>query len=272
MKSLIDKIINDEIDIPSQPQTALEVLSLIEEDNTPLQKLQDLMQSDQQISATVLKIANAPIYNTGKSIKTITEAINHLGLHTIAAIVSMISLTNLVTGGKADKTIIDHCLTVSRIATQLCMCCKNVSKEEAFIAGTLHDIGKNILHVYVTDKYKKVKSLVNKQGKSFYEAEDEILGYNHCQVGYILAKKWKFPIQYAYVIKNHHNIISESQKVHIPLKNDEALCYLIRVADILAFQIEGISIYDNQLDILLKRLGITKVSYEKVKERFLNSL
>ncbi|MCX8026987.1 MAG: HDOD domain-containing protein [Thermodesulfovibrionales bacterium] len=272
MKTLINKIISDDIDIPSQPQTALEILSLIEDDNISLNKLQELMQSDQQISATILKISNAPIYNTGKSIKTITEAINHLGLHTIAAIVSMISITNLVTGGKADKTVIDHSLTVSKIASSLSNHTKKVSKEEAFIAGTLHDIGKNIMNVYIPDKYKRVKDLVFKEGKSFYEAEDEILGYNHCQVGYILAKKWKFPNQYAYVIKHHHDIIFKPKIDQTVIKPEEALCYLIRIADILSFQLEGISTYDEYLETLLDKVGITKNTFDKVKDSFSSRL
>lgn len=268
MKSLLDKIINDEIEIPSQPQTALEILTLIESDSISLQKLQDTMLSDQQITSTILKISNAPIYNTGKTIKTLTEAINHLGLHTIAALVSMISITNLVSGGKADKTILDHSLNVSRIASLLSNHTKNINKEVAFISGTLHDIGINIMQAYIPEKYKKVKDIVFKKSKSYYEAEDEIFGYNHCQVGYLLAKKWKLPTQYAYVIKNHHNIIPTARKTNTPLKPEDELCYLIRISDILAFQTEGVTLYDNQLDALLQRIGMSKNTFERLRRSF----
>ncbi len=55
--------------------------------------------------------------------------------------------------------------------------------ETAYIGGLLRDIGKTILNYYVEQEYNAIVNKVEYGQMSFLEAEEEILGFNHAQVG-----------------------------------------------------------------------------------------
>jgi HD-like signal output (HDOD) protein len=77
--------------------------------------------------------------------------------------------------------------------------------EEFFIAGLLHDIGKVVLEHNLPDKYHQVIEKIEIEGYSFIEAEVEIIGLNHSQVGQMLAEKWHFSQAIEQVILHHHS-------------------------------------------------------------------
>lgn len=41
-------------------------------------------------------------------------------------------------------------------------------------------------------------------GRSFREAEHELIGFTHTEVGQLLSQKWRFPLTMENAIANHH--------------------------------------------------------------------
>ena len=78
------------------------------------------------------------------------------------------------------------------------------STEEAFIAGLLHDIGVMFfLHKYPRE-YKQIiahESHVD----SLAEAEKNIFGTDHTEVGLHMAEVWRIPREIVEAIGNHHS-------------------------------------------------------------------
>ena len=69
----------------------------------------------------------------------------------------------------------------------------------------VHDIGKTVLDQYVKEEFDEIMNRVNHDGMPFVEAERTILGFDHSQVGKVIAKKWNFPNIYIEVIGDHHH-------------------------------------------------------------------
>jgi putative nucleotidyltransferase with HDIG domain len=74
----------------------------------------------------------------------------------------------------------------------------------AFTAGLLHDIGKVVLGQKVAEEYARIIMLVTEHKRAFVEAEREILGFDHTEVGALLAERWKLPEKLVLCIRYHH--------------------------------------------------------------------
>ncbi len=93
--------------------------------------------------------------------------------------------------------------------------------EELFVAGLLHDIGKIVEMLFMPDDFTKVVATINKENILMITAEDKVLGYNHAEIGKLLADKWNLPVKLEQVIAHHHlptsagTFIMEASIVHL---------------------------------------------------------
>ncbi|NMA86488.1 MAG: HDOD domain-containing protein, partial [Tissierellia bacterium] len=131
--------------------------------------------------------------------------------------------------------------------------------ETAYIAGLLRDIGKTILNFYVEQEYNAIVNKVEYGHMSFLDAEEEILGFNHAQVGEKIATKWNFPEELVEAIGLHHS----PEKSTI----DPELVSIVHIADAITMMI-GISIGADGLaynfsPFALETLSLTPIEIEQ---------
>jgi putative nucleotidyltransferase with HDIG domain len=133
-------------------------------------------------------------------------------------------------------------------------------KHLIFTAGLLKDIGKIIMGRFVAFSYEKINILVHSKGYSFNEAEKEIIGMNHEELGAQVGEKWRFGDKLIYIIRNHHMADDGCRK-----DPETALVYL---ADIVCMMMG----YGTSLDGLayrfygevLDRMNLTEKDLQKV--------
>jgi putative nucleotidyltransferase with HDIG domain len=267
MSEFFKKILLEDIDLPGRPDIVVKVLGVLEDEYCSISKLEQVIMDDPSITATILKIANAPLYNTGKSVKTVAESIMSIGLNNALAFVSLAAITNQCLHARCDKDMVHHFLAVSAAASMLSEFAKplTIEREVAAIAGLLHDVGKPLMFIIMPQEYPKIKNHARKHNKPFIEAEDELLGFNHCNAGSALARKWKLPDIYQGTIKNHHDDTIKKAG----LLETDVLCYLVRIADKMVLDAGiGMSISaERQLADLLSVVGIKETDYQNIKEK-----
>jgi HD-like signal output (HDOD) protein len=76
--------------------------------------------------------------------------------------------------------------------------------EEAYVAGMVHDLGKIVLNDYVRFGYGIIARLVEEDRVPFMEAERQVLGFDHAQVGGLIIEQWNLPEAYMYAARYHH--------------------------------------------------------------------
>jgi putative nucleotidyltransferase with HDIG domain len=94
-----------------------------------------------------------------------------------------------------------------------------------FTGGLLHDMGKLVLDVHLKQHYQDVRARVD-EGSTFQEAEREVFGAEHAEIGARIAEHWAFPASLVDMIRWHHQ--PESSKEHVDA------CSLVHLADALA--------------------------------------
>ena len=192
-------------DIPALPIVASRILHIIADDNSSLEELKKVISMDQSFSSRLLKVANSPYYRASNTISDITDAITRIGFTTVQALVFAISLKDLRRPlNKTDFLLWDHSLAVSVASGLIARDMGLLPSDETFIYGLLHDIGKVVINLSLKNEFADVVSTVRERNISFAEAENKVLGFDHCDMGKYVADQWRLPAKLAFVIANHH--------------------------------------------------------------------
>ncbi|MCX8031334.1 MAG: HDOD domain-containing protein [Thermodesulfovibrionales bacterium] len=201
------EIILKSIELPAVPMVAGRVIELIDNPNTSLEDLQKTITADPAMTTRILKIANSSFYGLRQNVDTISEAIAILGLKVTRLIVLAAATRGIYKRfGKVEQKLWEHSLGVSIAAGVIGSQVKHIKREEAVVAGLLHDVGKVLINNSMPDKFVEIINQVDQMNLPSVKIEQDVLSFNHSEVGYYLAQKWGFPEILCDVILNHHNV------------------------------------------------------------------
>lgn len=204
---VIDKVKS----LPTLPNVIHKVLSLVQGEDATAKALGDLIAYDQAISARLLKVANSAYYGFMREIATVQHAIVALGFREVKSLVLGITVFDAMKQSGCETSIAREQFWMHSIGCALAgqIICKKVEGADANIAFTssiLHDIGKLVLDGFFTSEYKDVLEKVRMNGIRMVEAETEIMGFTHADVGGWLCERWKFPVILVSPVRFHHQL------------------------------------------------------------------
>ncbi len=205
----LERVILESGDLPAMPHIAGLVMNKLSDRSSSARQVQKIISADQALAAKILKVANSAFYGCSRKVSTLTDAVVILGFNTIRSLVLAISTRSILQReskglGLSREGLWKHsigCAVACRILGSLVSFPR---QEEAFICGLLHDIGKLVLSQNFSQKYKKVEEKTVRDVVSYREAENEVFGFDHAQVGALLVRKWNFSQELERVIEFHH--------------------------------------------------------------------
>jgi putative nucleotidyltransferase with HDIG domain len=103
-----------------------------------------------------------------------------------------------------DQGLWEHSMGVATASSLVAQAVHLPDTEEASLAGLLHDLGKVVLRAQMTEDMQSIAELVEVEGLSVRQAEREVLGFDHSQIGQWLAESWKLPQELIEPIRWHH--------------------------------------------------------------------
>ena len=175
----------------------------------------------------MLAIVNSPFYGVMREIRTIKDAVMVLGFRGVRSLLLASGTAKFLQSdfscfGHGDKGLWKHSLAVASCAKTLASAVGESPdrREELFVAGLLHDIGKMLLAPYLRDKNLSVTD-----GPDAITLEVETLGLDHFEAGGLVTAKWGLSetIQKAITSVNA-----------APDENDDQSIRLIRIANAIA--------------------------------------
>ena len=90
-------------------------------------------------------------------------------------------------------------------------------ENQSFTAGMVHDIGKLILAANLPEKFSEALQLARHQGIQLWEAERDLFGANHAEVGACLLGIWGLPMPIVEAVALHHHPTQLLSKTFCPL-------------------------------------------------------
>lgn len=199
IKKRIESVINNIDQLPSIPDVASKIINMVNDPNISFKKVAEEIMKDQSMTTNILKLSNSAFFSKGKEITSIDRAIVTLGLKEVKDIVIVLATKPLL-----DKSVVGYDLAkgdlwkqglvVGTLSKKIAI--KKSRKDIAdvvFTGGLIHNVGKLVLALYVQSVYKDIINEVETKTISFNDAEREIMGYNHQEIGEKILIKWKFP-------------------------------------------------------------------------------
>ena len=202
-----EALIRQVVNLPTIPETMTRVTHLLDDPDVELDEVAEVILTDQVMASRVIKIVNSPMFRPMHQIKSLKRALIYLGFRRIREIALTCSIIKTFEGkeGVFDvKTFWEHSFGVGIVSKIIAQRVRYPETEKAYICGIVHDIGEVFLSSYMSAEFQKIVDLIKGTCHSFAEGELFMLGTTHCDLGFCLAKKWNFPLEYCDVIENHH--------------------------------------------------------------------
>jgi putative nucleotidyltransferase with HDIG domain len=191
------------------PEVANKVLSIVEDPQSSMAELSEIVVYDQALTANLLRTCNSAYFGLPQKVESVHKAIVYLGTAQVVDLVLMnVCASNLKE--RQDGYDLDqgelwrYSVSSALIARDLTEKKNTKDNHLIFTAALLKDIGKVVLSQYVAESFEEINRLVNDQGLSFREAEKAVIGIDHAELGAMVAEKWNFSPRLAGMIRNHH--------------------------------------------------------------------
>lgn len=197
--------------LPSLPRLYHELIFHIQQDEPSMQRIGAIISKDMGMTAKILQFVNSAFYGVSRKVSDPVQAVTLLGLETIKILIISIhvfSEFNRQILERIPLTILwDHTMNTAGIARSIAQsqACEAKIIDNAYMGGTLHDVGIIILANNFTDKYCTTIDISIKNTIPLYEAEREVFGITHAEIGAYLLGIWGLPDSIVESVCYHHN-------------------------------------------------------------------
>lgn len=197
--------------LPTLPSVIVKMTELLQNPSTSAEEVGRAIKTDQALASKVLKLVNSAFYGFPGKIGTITHAIVILGFSTVKNIVLTASILDAFKKDTADENEFNpenfwvHSIACGAAAQCIARTVGSNEKEECFIAGLIHDIGKIILYKYMPEEFLRTIHKSRSEKKLFFQSEKELFDITHQEIGSELARLWRLPPHLKNAIAYHHN-------------------------------------------------------------------
>jgi len=222
--------------LPLLPSVVLDLLRLDPKGDHYFEKVSSLISGDPPFAARVLRAAAsaamAPSHAAG--IPTIHQAITRLGARGAVNLVVTQSATRVFLPRSAwERELWVHALSTATLANRLAplLRLRTIDPAVAYLAGLMHDIGHFVLYLEAPDELREIGEVGWTTPTALIQAEKEVCGFTHAELGYLAACKWQLPEDLAGFIRHHHAAHPGPPHVRAEVV---PLIQLVRVADWLA--------------------------------------
>jgi putative nucleotidyltransferase with HDIG domain len=209
----IDRFINK---MPSLSTTVGKVMEICSRTDASPNELNKVISLDPVLTGQVLKLINSAYYSLVNKVTSLTRAITMLGMNTVKNMALSTAIIRSVAGAKKSKALPTtkfwaHSIGAG-VSAKLLGEAKGIAimeREELFLAGLLHDLGK----VPFGDEYIEVLNIARIEQLPLNEVELDIMGIDHQEVGLMIAEKWKLNQVISKCISSHHQLANLTENM-----------------------------------------------------------
>ncbi|RJQ19413.1 MAG: HDOD domain-containing protein [Nitrospiraceae bacterium] len=203
--------------LPPIPGVMNDLIKLLNAGNCDVREISDLIEKDPSLSVNILRIANSAFYGLPYKVSSLQQAVNLIGLKELASLCMFCSIGPALKPPAGMKTIDlkmfwRHSIATGIIAKIFCREFSIGVREDLYLAGLIHDIGKIIIDRSDHDVYSEVVRLTYDNNVSIGEAENKIIGESHSSIGSWLLEKWKLPRMFIETAAYHHSVRDASEE------------------------------------------------------------
>lgn len=206
-------------DMPAFSSSVMRVMDLTADINCSPKELVEVIDHDPVMTMKILKLVNSAYFGLRNEVVSIKQGVVILGINTLKNLAITIAAVgmlprNSIKGFDSQEFLL-HSLGTATIARILSHKIGVSSRDSTdyFVAGLLHDFGKVVLVQFMAPEMQAVLAKASEDNLELHTVEQNILGFDHSEVGGQLAEKWGLPDSLVASIRDHHNTASEGNAI-----------------------------------------------------------
>ncbi|HUL12079.1 MAG TPA: HDOD domain-containing protein [Methylococcaceae bacterium] len=197
---------NNKLVLPTLPEVALNVRQAVNSGNVSDAQLAKIIAGDPGLTARLLQVANTPLYRARQKIENIQTAITRMGHGAIRTLITSLAMQQIF---KPKISMLEryflatwkHSVDISAVSRALALRCRHLDKEQAMLAGLIHQIGK----LPILTVAEKFPELAEDQ-----PALDNLLEKLHPAIGKMIMETWDMPEALGRVAWEYRNFQRDS--------------------------------------------------------------
>jgi HD-like signal output (HDOD) protein len=218
LKALVSRLDS----LPSLPSLYIEIMKELQSNDASIRKIGEIITRDMAMTAKILQLVNSAYFGLPRHVSSPEQAVFLLGLDTIKSLVlslqvfSRFKLKNMPED--YQTRLWDHSMMTAQsskmIARQEAM--DQVTIDNSYMAGLLHDAGKLVMASCFSDQYCELVSFPE-ENILLIDKERERFGVTHAEAGAYLMGLWGLPYPIIEAIAFHHSPGRSMTKQFTPL-------------------------------------------------------
>jgi putative nucleotidyltransferase with HDIG domain len=197
--------------LPALPCTYHKLVKELQSETVSMKTISNLVSQDMGISAKVLQVVNSAFFGLPTHIENIFQAVSLLGQDTIRSLVLTVEVFKQIEATNLPDFSIDslqaHCMTVGSASQKIAKALgldKRLA-DDSLLAGMMHDVGKLVALAHLRKELTEVIQLSKRRSLPFHEAEQEVFGITHADIGAHLLSLWGLPDTIVEAAALHHS-------------------------------------------------------------------
>jgi HD-like signal output (HDOD) protein len=195
-------------ELPSLSMTYVTLTKTVSDPDAPVERVAEIIEQDVAMSAKVLQLVNSAFFGLAQKVSSLQNAVSYLGMETIKNLaLASEAFRVFKPGARVPQSVCEsmqrHANRVAAIAGALPLDPK--TREITVVSALLHDTGSLILASLMPEQFCVAHALAAERGCKLFEAEEELLGTSHAEIGAYLLGLWGIPNIAVEAIAFHHH-------------------------------------------------------------------
>jgi HD-like signal output (HDOD) protein len=226
----LDGVMAAAADLAPLPASVTRLAALTARDDAPLAEIVDVVRLDQALTVALLRLVNSAAFAGTRHVTHVRDAVLALGSGTVLELavgreVRASMKRPLPAFGLAEGELWRHSVASALAAQTASRFVAVPVPPEAFTVALLHDVGKLVLARFLDGELLQLlRRAADEGGLMDLEAEAEVLGVHHGELGQLIAQNWGLPDAISAPLAAHHR----------PTESDGTTADVAHLADVVA--------------------------------------
>ncbi|MBN2799453.1 MAG: HDOD domain-containing protein [Deltaproteobacteria bacterium] len=192
--------------LPTLSPSVARLQQVLRDPRSDARAVEAALRLDPAMTGNVLRLANSAAVGLRRKVGDVREAATLLGTKAVFELATQASFAGVIPdvlpGYQIDaRAYWLHCAGVAVISEELA---RVVRPAPAYLhtASLLHDVGKLVASLHLADRDVEIRRAL--ADRTLAEAEVELLGMDHAELGAAVAAHWQLPDEIAAAIRWHH--------------------------------------------------------------------
>ncbi len=203
-----EMLVEGTLGLVSLPEISIKINEMLDDPKCSAAHIGKVIGKDAALTARLLKIVNSAFYRFPSRVETVSRAITIIGYRDLRDLVFAATVSGIFERISNDVVNLDsfwrHGIYSGILSRIIADNCQVLHGERLFVAGLMHDIGQLVISYKLPKLMRAIMDLSEKQAIPLHEAEQQILGFTHADVGAELMKAWQLPETQQNVARYHH--------------------------------------------------------------------